>query len=475
MTETAASGPFRRELGLPDFTLLVIGAIIGDGVYVVGAMGARLLGPAQVVAWLLAGVLAALIALAFVQCAAIKSEVGGSYSYAHASFGPLAGFLTGWALYAGEWVALSAFPLAFVNYLQALTVDLPQPAVVALRLGLIGAVTSVNLIGVRKGARTNDVLTVAKLVPLAFLIVLAVVLVFAKPGHAGDNLSPFAPLGWSGLGQAVLPIFWAFAGFELAVLPAAEVRSPRRSLPLGLAIGVTVATVFYLLTVLAVVMGLPWQETANSAHPLAAVMGGICNSLGLPTGLGVRFMSAGALISIAGVFVVFMLSLSRLSYALAADGFFPPPFARLHPRFGTPYVGLAFQAGSAVVLSTMFDIRGLLSTAVFFLSFCYLMTALSALRLVSRQPEFALHVPALRPLLVLAAASAIYLTLQATSTQMLIGAGVLAVGLLIYGIRRLTWVGPSDQGADRSHHDGTLDHLHSWLLHALTHRHKSRR
>src|SRR5438552_3722594 len=108
---------FSSELGVFEFTLLVIGAMIGADVYVVAAMGATFLGPAQLIAWLAAGALSAVIALAFVQCSAIDPDVGGSYAYARTAFGPLPGFVAGWALYIGEGVALPVFPLAFVNYL----------------------------------------------------------------------------------------------------------------------------------------------------------------------------------------------------------------------------------------------------------------------------------------------------------------------------------------------------------------------
>src|SRR5258708_3740084 len=107
------TAPFRQELGLPDFVLLVIGAIVGDGVYVLVSMGAASVVQAHSLAWLPAGVLAGFNIPAFVQCAAIDQEVGGSYSYARLAFGAVVGFIAGWALYGGEWVALSAFPQAF--------------------------------------------------------------------------------------------------------------------------------------------------------------------------------------------------------------------------------------------------------------------------------------------------------------------------------------------------------------------------
>jgi amino acid transporter len=434
MSARPDDGRFRRDLSQLDFTFLVTGAIVGDGIFVLASMGATSLGPAQLMAWLAAGVLSAFIALAFVQCAAIDSEVGGSYSYARLAFGPFAGFLAGWTLYAGEWLALSAFPRAFFNYFQALT-GVPGSSGLAVRFLLIGAITGINLGGVRLGARANDGLTVAKLLPLALLALLGVAFLAARFGTASDNVTPFAPLGWGDFGKAVLPIFWAYAGFELAVLPASEVRNPHRALPRGLMLGVAVATLFYLLVSLAVVVAAPWQDVAGSAHPLATVMGALVGEFGGPEGAGSRLMSLGGLISITGVYLVFTLGLARLSYALAKDGFLPSPFARLHPRFGTPYVGVAFQAVSAIVCSTLLDLRAILSTAVLFLSLCYLLTALSAIRLVRRQPQQALHLPGLRLGLVAAVAASVVLTAQASPLQLGVAAAVVAAGIALYVLR----------------------------------------
>jgi basic amino acid/polyamine antiporter, APA family len=461
-----AQTSFRRELGLFDFTLLVVGAIIGDGIYVVEAMGAQSLGPAQLTAWLAAGILAAVIALAFVQCAAIDQDVGGSYSYARIAYGPLVGFLAGWTLYVGEWTAVSAFPLAFVNYFGSLVTPLTGAGAFGLKLLLIGSVTAINLLGVRQGAKTNDGLTIAKLLPLVLLIILGLIFLVARPGLATAHLRPFAPIGWGGFGKAILPIFWAYAGFELAVLPAAEVRSPVRTMPRGLIIGVTIATLFYLLVSLAVVVVLPWQETAASSHAVASVMGELVGTFHGPTEVGTRLMSLGGLISIGGVYVVFTLALSRLSFALAADGFLPAAFAVLHKKYRTPHFGLAFQAVSAIVFTTLFDLRGLLSTAVVFLSLCYVLTGLSALRLVRLFPSRALHLPGLRILLVGAIVAAGFLTAQASFIQFEIGFATVVFGLVLFTVGRSKRKLPQVKGPEHAAPELVLSehHPHSWLM-----------
>lgn len=392
---------FLRAIGAFDFTLLVIGAVVGADIYIVAALGASDLGPAQLAAWLIGGVLAAFIALAFVQCAYIYPKVGGSYAYAyaHRAFGPLVGFLTGWALYAGAWVGLPIFPLAFANYLAYFIPGLSGTDRLLAEILLIAAVTIINLIGVQAGTRINDLLTVAKLLPLVLLIGVAVVFTVLRPHEAAQHLTPFAPLGLHRLGPAIVIIFWAYAGFEMAVLPAAEVKKPRKTMPHGLVIGMIIVTCFYILTSFSAVVALPWQVVADSPRPLTAAIGAMLPAIGLPAGLPRAMMSLGGLISIVGVYVVSTLTVSRLSYAMAADGLFPTAFRRLQPRFGTPYIGLAFQAVSALVLVPFAGISSLITSSIFFLGICYVLTALAAPRLLQQFPDRALQVPALRILL----------------------------------------------------------------------------
>jgi amino acid transporter len=420
-----------RQLGQLDFTLLVIGGVIGDGIFVVGALGAKAMGPAQLVAWLAAGVLAILIAVAFVQCASIDHEVGGSYSYARMAFGPFAGFVAAWTLYTGEWMAVAAFPTAFFNYFQALT-GAPDSFSLPVKVALIAGVVALNVRGVRQGARTNDALTMAKLLPLGLLIVAGLVFIVLRTQVATDHLTPFAPMGYGGFSQTLLLVFWTYAGFELAVLPAGEVKSPAKVLPRGLTIGMSIVIVVYLLTALSVAVAAPWQETATSSHPLAYVLEAMLQDMGLPSEFAGRLISLGGMVSIAGVCLVFTLSLARLSYALAQDGFLPSPFAQLHRRYQTPYIGVIFLGLCSLIFSTLFGLGSLLSTAVLLLSLTYVLTALSALRLVSSYPLRALHLPGIRAWLLLAVPASLFLTAQASLTQVEVLSAVLALGLFIY-------------------------------------------
>ena len=288
----------RRDLRFVDVTLLVIGAMIGADVYIVTGFGAAALGPAQLVAWLAAGILAGLIALAFVQCAACDPSAGGSYAYARAAFGVGIGFVAGWLLYLSEWVALPVFPLAFVNYAAVFAPGMSAPQRFGVECALVVVVTGVNLAGVRSGGRANDLLTVAKLLPLGVLIALGLAVTLLHGTIVRERLTPFAPMGWSNFGGAIVPIFWAYAGFELAALPAGAMRDPARTLPRALSAGVGIVILVYILTNWAVVVALP-GTSANSPRALADALSALGVALGWGGGWAQDAMSLGALVSVA--------------------------------------------------------------------------------------------------------------------------------------------------------------------------------
>lgn len=422
---------FRADLGTLDFTLLVIGAIVGADIYIVAGMGAQFLGPAQLVAWLAAGAIGAVIALAFVQCAAIDPEVGGLYAYVRRAFGPMAGLIAGWALYLGEGVALPIFPLTFGNLPGGARAWAAcfRPADGRSAAGRRhhrdqcvwhARQRAVERCPYRRKAGAAAAPDRCRTLRRRY-----------APAFGLQRLTPFAPLGWSSFGPAVMVIFWAFAGFELAVLPAAEVKRPERTLPLGLLLGVGASTVCYFLVALTVVMALPWQSAAKSAHPLSDALGGLLAVFGLPPEYGSVLMSVGALVSVAAVFDVFTLAVARLSYAMASDGLLPPPFARLHPKFGTPVPGLLFQGAAALVLSVVLDVTRLIDVAVFFLGLCYFATALASLRLASLHPDKSLRFPGHKVALAAAALSGLFLSSQAPHQLIAGGLAVLVLGLLL--------------------------------------------
>src|SRR5512137_1927703 len=160
----------QRKLSLFDVTNRVVGSIIGADIYVASALGAGLLGPFSLVVWVVAGVIAIVIALCFAQCAALLPKVGGPYAYAKEAWGPFAGFIVGWSLWLAEWMSLAVFPVAFTQYLMFFLPGLDWVFQVLVRTLFVAFLIVTNIVGVKAAGRTNDFLTIVKLVPLIFFV-----------------------------------------------------------------------------------------------------------------------------------------------------------------------------------------------------------------------------------------------------------------------------------------------------------------
>lgn len=422
-----------KGLGLVDIVGLTVGAIVGADIYVASAFGSGRLGPAALIGWIIAGCMAMTIALSCAQCAMVVQRVGGPYAYVGEAFGPFPGYLVGWSLWLAEWTSLAVFPIAFARYLQVFLPDLSPVQVGLAKALFVAFVTITNLYGSRIAGLINDALAAFKLVPLLLLTALGLLFVVLHADSLQANLSPFFPKGLQELGPALVLIFWAFAGFELATIPSGEVRNPRRTIPLAILIGMLIVTVFYLLTNFVLLSVVRWNALATTQAPLTQVFGVIISRL-IPgfTALGTGFMTLSALVSIAGSDESGTLGTSRLAYAMAADGLLPKVFARINPANQTPYVALLFQNASALVAALLGTLGGLIRVAVFFLGVAYLATSLAAIALRHRNPDAQLRLPGSMLIPYLGAASALVLLSQVGWRPFLAGLALMLAGTCIY-------------------------------------------
>jgi len=433
-----ANSKLNSQLTLFDVTNLVVGSIIGADIYVASAFGAGLLGPFSLVAWVIGGIIAIIIALCFAQCAALLPKVGGPYAYAHDAWGPFVGFIVGWSLWLAEWMSLAVFPVAFTQYLMFFplfsSLTLPLQAVVKTLFVLFLILT--NIAGVKAAGRTNDVLTLIKLAPLIFFAAAGIAyIVFNLPTGAA-NLTPLMPLGLVGFGPALILIFWAYAGFEISTIPAGEIREPAKTIPKAIIIGITIVTIFYLTTNFVLFAVRSWSSLQYDKAPLATATNNILAQTPLLALVGGLIVGIGALISVAGSDESGMIGTSRLGYALAADGLFPRVFAKTYPRFKTPYLGIIIQAATALTaaLAAAYYAEGLstlIATSVFFMAVAYVATSVSVYTLRKKhQAQFHLRgglaIPAL------GAAFSIYLIAQCNLIQIGLGLLLLAVGIPVY-------------------------------------------
>lgn len=427
-----ASPELQSELTLFDVTNLVVGAIIGADIYVASSFGAGYLGPLSLLVWVTAGIIAVVIALCFAQCAALLPKVGGPYAYAREAWGPFAGFLVGWSLWLAEWIALAVFPVAFTRYLLFFLPSLQWIHQSLVKALFVAFLILTNIVGVRAAGKTNDFLTLIKLVPLLLFSAVGLFYIMSNPAAASQNLQPFSPFGLSNFGPALVLIFWAYAGFEISTIPADEIKDPSRTIPKAIVLGITIVTIFYLATNIVLFNVRPWQQLASDNAPLASAT---TTALGTNPTLALicaLIVGVGALVSVTGSDESGMIGTSRLGYALAADGLFPHAFAKVHPKFKTPYLGIIIQATTALVASIFGELSMLVASSVLFMAIAYLATSLSIFKLRRKNPKphFSLKGGLLIP--TLGAMFSLYLISQCTLNQLSIGSVLLIVGVLIY-------------------------------------------
>jgi APA family basic amino acid/polyamine antiporter len=373
-----------RSLGRWAMTGLVINCIIGSGIFGIPGELNRLLGRASPMAMILAAVTVAVIMAAFAEVASQFHEPGGAYLYAKEVFGRFVGLQVGWFSLLSIIASAAANANLFVVYLAGIFPAAGHGFLRVLFLtGLIGIPAAVNYFGARSGAGLSSVLVVAKILPLLFVILLGVT--HFRHQFPSIHVSQMAAPGWRPWLTALLLLVFAYGGFEYAVIPGGEVKDPKRTIPFALATSLLVATGIYTLIQFVTVATI---GTSTSLRPVADT------ALILMGPAGAIFIAVAVMVSTGGCVSSVMLHAPRLAYSLAAHGEFPGFLSRLHPRFNTPTVAIAFYAGLVWVLAVTggFYVALVLSTAsamVMYASVCAAM-----IRLRRTQPKAdAMRVP----------------------------------------------------------------------------------
>jgi APA family basic amino acid/polyamine antiporter len=325
-------------MGLWMATALVIGNMVGSGIFVLPAALAGEAGPASILALVFTGIGALLLALVFANLGRAHPKTGGPYYFARRAFGDFIGFQTAWAYWIAAWVGNAAIAVAFSGYLGVFWNDVKTTnwlaAVVA--VAAIWAFTLVNILGARQTGLTQVVTTVLKFVPLAVIGVIG--LFYLK----GGNFSPFTTASggfdWHINAAATLAL-WAFIGLESATVPAEEVKDPEKTIPRATILGTVATTLLYVVALVAIVGVLSQAALSGSSAPFADA----ANVMWGGTFLGMAWGKWIALVAIAatlGALNGWILLTARVSLAAADDGLFPKRFARVDRRHGTPVFGL---------------------------------------------------------------------------------------------------------------------------------------
>ena len=353
---------FKRALGPFDATMVVIGGIIGSGIFINPYIVAqRLDSPALVLgAWIAGGAIALAGAYSYAELGALFPKAGGQYVYLRDGYHPIAGFLYGWALLALiESGAIAAVAITFANYALRLA-GRPDVAAMPIAIGAIVLLSVINYLGVKPGSRVLNVLVVLKVAALAVLILAGAISPAASGWWSASRETSTAGLGTAvSFGAALIPILFAYGGWQNANYIAEEIENPRRNLPLSLLAGTIAVVVIYVLVNTVYLRALGLEGLAATTTPASKAAEGLFGSL------GDRFVTAAIAISTFGFLDLAILAPTRVYYAMAADGVFLPALARLHPRFRTPWLAIVIQSTWSCVLAATGRYEQLLNYVVF--------------------------------------------------------------------------------------------------------------
>lgn len=399
----SAPQTLRRALGPVDLVLLGVGCVVGAGIYILpGVAAAEYAGPAVTLSFLAAGAACGLTGICYAELSTAMPIAGASYSYVSRAFGPGAALWVGWMLTLEFLLAGAAVATGFASYLQSLLRALGHGLPAALiqpsmgsPVGMTGlhanltAFLSLMLIatalvrGVRESARVNTALVVVKTGVLLVFLGIGI-------GHVNPtNWSPFLPpseggfrFGVPGVLRAASIVVFAYLGFDTVATAAAEARRPARDLPVGL-IGTLLASALLYALVSLVLTGLAPFRGLDVPDPVAEAMAAV----GYPR-IGI-LLRIGALTGLASVMLVNTYGHSRICFAMARDGLLPGCFMRLHPRHGTPGLGIVLAATLAGLLAALFPIGVLADLVSIGTMVAFSGVALSAMRLRVVAPDMA--------------------------------------------------------------------------------------
>ncbi|MGW2823344.1 APC family permease [Streptomyces sp. NPDC001443] len=408
---TQSGSELRRTLGVGDAVVIGLGSMIGAGVFAALGPAARAAGSGLLLGLALAAVVAYCNATSSARLAARYPASGGTYVYGRERLGAFWGYLAGWSFVVGKTASCAAMALTVGTYLWP-----GQSHAVA--MAAVVALTAVNYGGVQKSAWLTRSIVAAVLAVLA-----AVVVVCLGSGASGaGRLGAGASGGVGGVLQAAGLLFFAFAGYARIATLGEEVRDPARTIPRAVPLALGITLVVYACVAVAALSVLGPDGLARATAPLADAV----RAAGVPALVPV--VRAGAALAALGSLLALILGVSRTTLAMARDRHLPGALAAVHPRFRVPHrAELAVGAVVAVLAATV-DLRGAIGFSSFGVLTYYAVANASAWTLDPR--------PAARVVPVAGLLGCVVLAFALPWGSVAVGAGVLAVGVVLYGVRQ---------------------------------------
>ncbi len=435
-----------RDLGVSHATAIVVGTIIGSGIFLVPSEMMQAVGSAKLVylAWFVGGLLSFFGALTYAELGAMKPQAGGEYIYVRDAYGPLGGFLYAWTtLLISKPASIATVTLGFVRILgtfslfsffsqpvllKPLTVTYGQLAAIAAAV----AISFLNYIGVKKAGEFQLIFTLLKVA----IIVGIVVVCFGYGGGAGWNnfATTFsgAKGGIAGFMAALVAALWAYDGWNDLNQVAGEIHHPERNIPIALIVGVAVVGALYVLVNAGVQYVLPATTIAMSPRPASDAVALVAGAL------GASIVSAGMALSMLVTLNGTTMSGARVPFAAARDGYLLPSIAEVHPRYRTPSVSILLQLSLAIVLLLLGgNFRQLFSLAIFAEWLFYMITGSTVFVFRRREPKAnrpyrVWGYPLVPVLFVVASSVLLYYTFTDNLRNSAVGSLVIVAGIPVF-------------------------------------------
>lgn len=408
-----------------DLVLLTINSIIGAGIFGLPSRIFALTGPYSILSFVACAGIVLIFIFCFAEVSSRFHETGGPYAYTLAAFGRFPAFLMGWLLLLSRIFIYATLINLQVTYLGFFNEALVTPMSRVLIITSVSLLlTWVNHLGVRNMAMVNNILTFAKLLPLAIFILVGLFFL-----DADLFAQPHTPT-WQDASQSVLLLVFAFGGFESVLVNTGEIDNPRRSLPFALLTATAVVALFYIMIQVVSIGTLP--GLAASEKPLAEAAQ---RFMGWP---GAAMISAGAFISILATLNVLMLSGSRLPFALSMEQQLPEVFSHIHPRYKTPTFSLLAASAATLAVSLSWTFLSALTISVIIRITVYMIVCVSLLRLRKvRATQTDYYRVKAGPLLAVAGILlSLWLLSNASDKEIRSALILVAAGIAVYGIYR---------------------------------------
>jgi APA family basic amino acid/polyamine antiporter len=435
-----------RALNVSHATAIVVGTIIGSGIFLVPQEMTQAVGSAKLVylAWIVGGILSLFGALTYAELGAMKPDAGGEYVYVRDAYGPLPGFLYMWTWFilakpasiasvtTGIMRVLGSF--AVFSFLPHTAFSIGSLAVTYAQLGAMLAtllISGLNYIGVRKAGNFQLFFTWLKVL----MIVATAAIAFSYAGGSWHNYSTTftgATGGFAGFMTALVAALWAYDGWNDLNMVAGEVSEPQRSIPIALIVGVTLVGVLYMLTNAAVQYVLPSSAIAASSSPSA-----LSTTVAIGA-IGGSIVAAGMALSMFVTLNGTIMSGARVPFAVARDGYFFRALSEVHPRFRTPSVSIVVQAAVALLLLLLVGKFQALFSLAIFAEWLFYMIATSTVFVFRRREPNATRpyrtwgYPLVPAIFILCSAVLLYYTFTENLRNSIYGSAVILLGVPLF-------------------------------------------